>query len=230
MRKRAFGPRSLVFGVPGPLRKRGAPHSFESGLGFSLPIPLCLIWSGGRGPLETVCAGAGGPPLARPPSLIVPCGDLGWGEATLRRALLGGSRHIMVRCGLRTVSWCTIGRGCENSTSSPGTYSAHVECGGKFSQVWPKRHHLSIWVRKRAPIARFLSISIPWGGPPVFQVASSQTWGRARPRGETLPPRASHIVLRWRRSICARSRLRPSSCGVESGKRKLGPKLHKSAI
>ena len=41
LRKRVFGPRSLVFGVRGPLR-------FESGLGFSLPIPLCLIWSGGE--------------------------------------------------------------------------------------------------------------------------------------------------------------------------------------
>lgn len=31
LRKRVFGPRSLVFEVRGPLRKRGAPYSFESG-------------------------------------------------------------------------------------------------------------------------------------------------------------------------------------------------------
>lgn len=36
LRKRVFGPRSLVFGVSGPLRKWGAPYNFESGLRFIL--------------------------------------------------------------------------------------------------------------------------------------------------------------------------------------------------
>ena len=133
LRKRVFGPRSLDFEVRGPLR-------FESGLGFILPIPLCLIWSGGRGPLETVCVGIGGPPLARPPSLIAPCGDLGWGEATSLRARVGGSRHTAAHYRPRTVSWCTIGRGCENSTSSPGTYSAHVGWIPKFPRNCARRH------------------------------------------------------------------------------------------
>ena len=77
--------------------------------------------------------------------------------------------------------------GPQKIVPSPGTYSAHVECGGKFSQVWPKLHLLSMWRWKRAPIARLVSLSVIWGGPPVFQVASSQTWGRARPRGKRLP-------------------------------------------
>ena len=113
---------------------------------------------------------------------------------------------------------------------SPGTYSAHVECGGKFSQVWPKLHPLSIWRWKRAPIARLVSLSVIWGGPPVFQVDSSQTWGRARPRGETPAPGVSAPPLRSLSHGGSRSRLRSSSCGVEGGACVLGPKEYESAI
>ena len=105
-----------------------------------------------------------------------------------------------------------------------------MECGGKFSQVWPKLHLLSIWRWKRAPIARLVSLSVIWGGPPVFQVASSQTWGRARPRGETPSPGVSAPPLRSLSHGGSRSRLRSSSCGVEGGKRILGPKEYESAI
>ena len=104
-----------------------------------------------------------------------------------------------------------------------------MECGGKFSQVWPKLHLLSIWRWKRAPIARLVSLSVIWGGPPVFQVASSQTWGRARPRGETPSPGVSAPPLRSLSHGGSRSRLRSSSCGVEGGACILGPKGHESA-
>lgn len=104
-----------------------------------------------------------------------------------------------------------------------------MECGGKFSQVWPKLHPLSIWRWKRAPITRLVSISAFWGGPPVFQVASSQTWGRARPRGETPSPGVSAPPLRSLSHGGSRSRLRSSSCGVEGGACVLGPKEYESA-
>lgn len=120
--------------------------------------------------------------------------------------------------------------GPQKIVPSPGTCPATVGCGGKFSQVWPKLHLLSIWRWKRAPIARLVSLSVIWGGLPVFQVASSQTWGRARPRGETSAPGVSAPPLRSLSHGGFRSRLRPSSCGVEGGACILGPKEYESAI
>lgn len=143
---------------------------------------------------------------------------------------LVGLAHLEWRA--RVARSCCIGRrwsvGC--SPLVLDTYSAHVECGGKFSQVWPKLHLLSIWRWKRAPIARLVSLSVIWGGPPVFQVASSQTWGRARPRGETSAPGSAAPPLRSLSHGGFRSRLRPSSCGVEGGACILGPKEYEDAI
>ena len=171
-----------------------------------------------------------GPVAVRPLSLIALCGDLGWGEATSLRARLGGSRHTTAHYRLQGVSWCTIGWGCENSTSSPGTYSAHVECGGKFSRVWPKVHGVSLWGMERAPIAQLASISIPWLGGAATWVASSQTWGGRVWRGETPSPCSTASSLQSRSPALARSRLRPSSCGVEGETCILGSKLHEDAI
>lgn len=120
--------------------------------------------------------------------------------------------------------------GPQKIVPSPGTYSAHVECGGKFSQVWPKLHLLSMWRWKRAPIARLVSLSVIWGGPPVFQVASSQTWGRARPRGETPAPGSAAPPLRSLSHGGFRSRLRSSSCGVEGGACTVGSKSHEELL
>ena len=47
LRKRVFGPRSLVFGVRGPLRKWGAPYNFESGLRFILSTLVGRVGSSG---------------------------------------------------------------------------------------------------------------------------------------------------------------------------------------
>lgn len=63
LRKRVFGPRSLVFGVRGPLRKWGAPYSFESGLRFILSA---LAGRGGSSGVE----GPGREKLLHWPSMV----------------------------------------------------------------------------------------------------------------------------------------------------------------
>ena len=112
LRKRVFGPRSLDFGVRGPLR-------FESGLGFSLPIPLCLIWSGAIWSLETVCAGTGGRLAVRPSSLIALCGVWGWVKIISLRAVLGGHWCTTAHYRLQGVSWCIIRWGHKKSLPRP---------------------------------------------------------------------------------------------------------------
>lgn len=87
-----------------------------------------------------------------------------------------------------------------------------------------------MWRWKRAPIARLVSLSVIWGGPPVFQVASSQTWGRARPRGETPAPGSAAPPLRSLSHGGFRSRLRSSSCGVEGGACILGSKSREELL
>ena len=47
LRKRVFGPRSLVFGVRSPLRKWGAPYNFESGPRFILSTLVGRVGSSG---------------------------------------------------------------------------------------------------------------------------------------------------------------------------------------
>lgn len=63
LRKCAFGPRSLVFGVRGPLRKWGAPYNFESGLRFILSA---LAGRGGSSGVE----GPGREKLLHWPSMV----------------------------------------------------------------------------------------------------------------------------------------------------------------
>ena len=124
------------------------------------------------------------------PLWLVGLAHLEWRARVARSSCIG--RRWSVGC-----SPLVLGR----SSWSVWGDSAHGECGGKFSQVWPKLHLLSIWRWKRAPIARLVSLSVIWGGPPVFQVASSQTWGRAPRLSKTWSGKVSGGAVARRRSL-----------------------------